>query len=289
MANVKIPATGAGDATPTIATDTVAGVEFQKVKLIDGTVGQTTPIPGGANGLKVDPSSVTSPVSIAGTVAVSAASLPLPTGAATSALQAGGLPAALGAGGGLKVDGSGTALPVTANAGTNLNTSALALDATLSTQSAKLPASLGQKAMAASMAVVVASDQSAVPVSGTLTAVTTVTAVTAITNALPAGTNTIGAVTGAGSATASTAGTQVASSASSVTLLSSNAARKGMLFFNNSTSVAYVLFGTTASATAFSVYMAPNATYEMFGVNLYTGRVDAIWVTANGNMQVTEW
>lgn len=42
------------------------------------------------------------------------------------------LPTALGAGGGLKVDGSGTALPVsgtvTANAGTNLNTSALALE-----------------------------------------------------------------------------------------------------------------------------------------------------------------
>jgi hypothetical protein len=40
------------------------------------------------------------------------------------------MPAALGAGGGLKVDGSGTALPVsgtvTVNAGTNLNTSALA-------------------------------------------------------------------------------------------------------------------------------------------------------------------
>lgn len=75
-----------------------------------------------AANLKVDPSAVTSPVSVV--------SLPLPTGAATSALQAGGLPAALGAGGGLKVDGSGTALPVsgtvTANAGTNLNTSALA-------------------------------------------------------------------------------------------------------------------------------------------------------------------
>lgn len=43
------------------------------------------------------------------------------------------LPTALGAGGGLKVDGSGTALPVsgtvTANAGTNLNTSSLALEA----------------------------------------------------------------------------------------------------------------------------------------------------------------
>lgn len=51
---------------------------------------------------------------VAGGVAqpISAASLPLPTGASTSALQGGGLPAALGAGGGLKVDGSGTALPV---------------------------------------------------------------------------------------------------------------------------------------------------------------------------------
>lgn len=38
------------------------------------------------------------------------------------------LPAALGAGGGLKVDGSGTSLPVTASAGTDLNTSALALE-----------------------------------------------------------------------------------------------------------------------------------------------------------------
>lgn len=38
------------------------------------------------------------------------------------------LPTALGAGGGLKVDGSGTSLPVTASAGTNLNTSALALE-----------------------------------------------------------------------------------------------------------------------------------------------------------------
>lgn len=55
---------------------------------------------------------------------------------------------------------------VTANAGTNLNTSALLLDATftgrINTQ--------GQKTMAASTPVVIASDQSAVPVSGTVTA-----------------------------------------------------------------------------------------------------------------------
>ncbi len=87
---------------------------------------------------KVDGSAVTQPVS--------AASLPLPTGASTSAKQP-----ALGTAGSasadvltvqgiasmtaLKVDGSGVTQPVsgtiTANAGTNLNTSALALDATV--------------------------------------------------------------------------------------------------------------------------------------------------------------
>lgn len=48
---------------------------------------------------------------------------------------------------------------VTANAGTDLNTSALALDTTLVTQSAKLPATLGQTTKAASLAVTLASDE----------------------------------------------------------------------------------------------------------------------------------
>ncbi len=43
-----------------------------------------------------------------------------------------------------------------------------ATETTLAAQSAKLPATLGQKTMAASMAVAIASDQSAVPVSGTV-------------------------------------------------------------------------------------------------------------------------
>lgn len=55
---------------------------------------------------------------------------------------------------------------VTANAGTNLNTSALLLDATFT---ARIN-TLGQKAMAASTPVVIASDQSAIPISGTVTA-----------------------------------------------------------------------------------------------------------------------
>jgi hypothetical protein len=106
----------------------------------------------------------TQPVSVAGTVAVS--------GALTDTqLRA-------------------TPVSTTANAGTNLNTSALNLEATqaqikaktdnldvlLSTRatnadlllmSAKLPASLGQKTMAASMSVALASDQTAIPVSQT--------------------------------------------------------------------------------------------------------------------------
>jgi hypothetical protein len=83
---------------------------------------------------------------------ISAASLPLPSGAATSAKQpalgTAGTPSAdvLSVQGAtsmtaLKVDGSGVTQPVsgtvTANAGTNLNTSALALDATLTGNNAR--------------------------------------------------------------------------------------------------------------------------------------------------------
>lgn len=54
---------------------------------------------------------------------------------------------------------------VTANAGTNLNTSALLLDATFT---ARINTQ-GQKTMAASTPVVIASDQSAIPISGSIT------------------------------------------------------------------------------------------------------------------------
>lgn len=59
---------------------------------------------------------------------------------------------------------------ITANIGTS---GSLNLEATQTAMSAKLPATLGQKAMAASMAVVLASDQASVPVAATLTAETT--------------------------------------------------------------------------------------------------------------------
>ena len=76
-----------------------------------------------------------------------------------------------------------SAIPVTANAGTNLNTSALTLDSTVAKDS--------------SLSTLNTSVNTLLKPASTLAAVTTVgtvSAVTAITNALPAGTNNIGDV-----------------------------------------------------------------------------------------------
>ncbi len=82
--------------------------------------------------------------------------------------------------------------------------------------------------------------------------------------------------------------TRVASSASSVTLLASNASRKGAAFFNESTQILYVKFGTTASSTDYTLQLFPNAYYEIPTTTVYTGRIDGIWASANGACQVTE-
>lgn len=124
--NVTLPGTGAVIATDEATDGTLGTVQFQYVKLVDGTLGGTTKVGASSNGLKVDGSAVTQPVSGTfwqSTQPVSAASLPLPTGAATSAKQP-----ALGTAGtassdvltvqgiasmtALKVDASGTTVPV---------------------------------------------------------------------------------------------------------------------------------------------------------------------------------
>lgn len=87
---------------------------------------------------------------------------------------------------------------------------------------------------------------------------------------------------------ASATGTQtsVASSATSVQLLAANTARIGVIIFNDSTQVCFVKFGTTASATSFAYRLTANSTLEVpYG---YTGRIDAIWASANGNARITE-
>lgn len=68
--NVKIPATGSGDATPTIASEGIGStpvVQYQQMKLVDGTVGSTTPVDAGpgapANGLRVVDATSSTPTS----------------------------------------------------------------------------------------------------------------------------------------------------------------------------------------------------------------------------------
>jgi hypothetical protein len=176
----------------------------------------------------------------ASAVPVSAASLPLPTGAATSAKQDTG------------------------------NTSLASIDGKLG--------SLGQKTMAGSAPVTIASDQSALPVSqsGTWTVQPGNTANT-----------TAWLVTEQKSATATLA--NVASSASSVTLQASNSSRKGLNIFNDSTAILYVKFGATASTSSYTVQIAAGGYYELpASPALYTGIVDGIWASANGNARVTE-
>lgn len=78
----------------------------------------------------------------------------------------------------------------------------------------------------------------------------------------------------------------VSSSATNVTILAANTARMGAQFYNDSTAILYLKFGTTASATSFTVPLAAATYYELPGG--YTGNIDGIWVSANGACRVTE-
>lgn len=138
-----------------------------------------------ANSLAVNiASDQTVPVSIAATVAISAASLPLPTGAATSAAQTtaqtslssivtnttglaltGQLPTSLGA----KTTANSVAVNIASDQTVAISAASLPLPtgaataANQTTLSAQIPTTLGQKTSANSLAVTIASDQSSLP------------------------------------------------------------------------------------------------------------------------------
>lgn len=232
------------------------------------TNGQTVPLRVNGSGAQVvDGSGVTQPVS--------AATLPLPTGASTAALQTTGntslasltaqLPATLGAKTSANslavvlatdetVPVSATTLPLPTGAATAaLQTTQ---EATLTAISGQLPATLGQKTSANSLAVVLASDET-IPV--TMARGTTPTL------------------------------TNVASSATSVTLLAANVNRKSLKIFNDPGVTLggqlFIAYGSSASATGFSDKIFPNASYND---DNYTGAVSGIWNTALGTARVTE-
>lgn len=78
----------------------------------------------------------------------------------------------------------------------------------------------------------------------------------------------------------------VAGSATSVTLIASNSARKGATIWNDSSAILYVKFGTTASTTSCTVKMVADAYFEVpFG---YSGIITWIWASATGSARVTE-
>lgn len=78
----------------------------------------------------------------------------------------------------------------------------------------------------------------------------------------------------------------VAGSATSVTLLASSASRVRATIANDSTAILYVLEGSDAASTS-------NYTYKLFTddfviVTDYTGQINGIWASATGTARVTE-
>jgi hypothetical protein len=79
----------------------------------------------------------------------------------------------------------------------------------------------------------------------------------------------------------------VAASATSVTVLALNASRESAIFYNDSTSACYLKFGSTAS-TSFTYKLRAAETLIVDGIPVYTGIVTGIWDSATGSMRVTE-
>ena len=89
---------------------------------------------------------------------------------------------------------------------------------------------------------------------------------------------------------ATPAQTSVANSATTVSLLASNANRLGATIFNDDTAstgaTLKVKLGATASATSYTVAIAPQGYYEVpYG---YTGAIDGIASAATGNARISE-
>ena len=81
----------------------------------------------------------------------------------------------------------------------------------------------------------------------------------------------------------------VADTASSTTLLASNANRLGATIANDSSAVLYVKLGATASATSYTARVAQYGLYEVpYG---YTGVIDGIWASdpGDGAARITEF
>ena len=80
----------------------------------------------------------------------------------------------------------------------------------------------------------------------------------------------------------------VAGSATDVTILAANTSRLGFSVYNDSAAILYLLLSnTTSSATVHTIQIAPGGYFEKeLG---YTGAVKGIWASATGSARVTEF
>jgi len=104
----------------------------------------------------------------------------------------------------------------------------------------------------------------------------------------------VGKVSSAGAAhvaqgpASAAATTSVNDAAVSTTLLASNANRRGVIIHNNSTSILYVKYGATASATSYTYKVPADTTLEMADP-AYQGVIDGIWsADSTGFATITE-
>lgn len=248
-------------ASSAIATDDVSGVHYQRMKLVDGTLDNTTGIASG-NGaasaaLRVTVASDSTgtivigaganaigSVTVTGTTAISAASLPLPTGAATSAAQT-TAQASL-----TSIDGKLTSVAVTGTF----------FQATQPVSAAALPLPTG----AATSAAQTTAQTSLSSIDTKLTSPVTTKALRSTTPGQ----------------------TSPALTTASSTALALNTNRIGATIFNEGPSTAYVKLGGTASATSYTVQVLINSYFEI--PFQYTGIVDAICVSGTAQLRVTE-
>ena len=96
-----------------------------------------------------------------------------------------------------------------------------------------------------------------------------------------------GTVTTSESRPSTTSVTQVAASATVVTLKASNVSRNQLIIYSDSTADLYIKLGSGASLTDYSVKLMQDDCFE-FNFPAYTGIVTGIWASATGNAYVTE-
>lgn len=82
----------------------------------------------------------------------------------------------------------------------------------------------------------------------------------------------------------------VAASATSVTVLAANSYRQRYQIWNDSAAVMYLdETGGTASATSCTVPIAAGAYYESPTQDCTPSKLTALWASATGTARVTEW